>query len=132
MKKLLASAAAVAGLLLAVQTASAVPRAPSPQADEAQSLIVPVHGCHYDNRYSPGLGWHNHSNAECRPEPARRGPPPGYYAPPVYQQAPPPRRRGHDADNPCHFDCRFSPQHGWHNHSNAQCRPEPCRRGGGW
>ena len=83
------------------------------------NAVVKVHeGCHYDCRFSRRLGWHNHSNAECRPEACRdRGRRPDYES----------GERFYRGGHPCHYDCRFSPEFGWHNHSNAACRPEPCR-----
>lgn len=79
------------------------------------SNLVTVHdGCHYDCEFSPRLGWHNHSNANCRPEQCRT------------QQ-----RDDEDGEmsgrrHSCHYDCRYNPQYGWHNHSNSECRVERC------
>lgn len=109
-----------AGAVIAIGVAAASAASLSPGAKPAADAapIVQVHGCHFDCQYSPRFGWHNHSNAECRPEPCRER-----------------QRRGGDyggrdygGGHPCHYDCRFSPGLGWHNHSNAQCRPEACRR----
>lgn len=117
------------GVMTAIVVAGAAIAAPIVRNDGVdmahRSAITKVHGCHYDDRYSPGIGLHNHSNAECRAEPARprerdyeprRGGRGGYGG-----------YGGYGGGHPCHFDCRFSPEFGWHNHSNAQCRPEPCR-----
>lgn len=88
--------------------------------------IVRVHGCHYDDRYSPGLGKHNHSNSDCRPEAARRDVP-------DYEGGRG-RRGGYGGyggygggGRHCHYECRYEPAYGWHNHSNSECRPERCR-----
>jgi hypothetical protein len=116
--------AGVAMLLVSAQVAPAMPPAPGAVDGRAPGLVVPVHGCHFDCRWSSGFGWHNHSNRECRAEPCRDGPRyggPGYGGP-VYGG----RRGGHDYRS-CHYDCQWSPEHGWHNHSNRECRPEPCR-----
>ncbi|HRD75587.1 MAG TPA: hypothetical protein PK264_06580 [Hyphomicrobiaceae bacterium] len=117
--------------VIAVGTAIAAPQPDKSGIDAiAGSAVTKVHqGCHYDNRWSPGFGWHNHSNSDCRPEAPRPRPRPGYgygYEPKGYGYGP----GGHSGhrENECHYDCRYSPIHGWHNHSNAQCRPEPCRR----
>lgn len=89
-------------------------------AGDARSPIVKVHGCHHECRFSERLGWHNHSNAECRPEPCRQS-----RGGPSYDSGPRLDRRG--GGHECHRDCRYDDRNGWHNHSNAECRPEPCR-----
>lgn len=71
--KSLSAAALALGATLAISSASAAPLGQFSGAQPANSAIERVHGCHYDCRWSPGLGWHNHSNAECRPEPCRGG-----------------------------------------------------------
>ncbi|MGE0701845.1 MAG: hypothetical protein AB7O57_22290 [Hyphomicrobiaceae bacterium] len=110
----------LAALALALPAvAGAGPLSPA-HAPKAASAVVKAHGCHYECRFSQELGWHNHSNAECRVErcrgddPAPRG---GYGD----------RGGGHT----CHYDCQFSPSLGWHNHSNAECRVERCAAPGG-
>ena len=114
----------IAGAVIAIGVAAASAANLSPGAKPAAegAPIVQVHGCHFDCQFSPRFGWHNHSNAECRPEPCRerqRGG--GGYDGGGGD-------RGYGGGHPCHYDCRFSPGLGWHNHSNAQCRPEACRR----
>lgn len=71
--KSLSAAALAFGAALAISSASAAPLGQLGGAEPANSALVRVHGCHYECRWSPGLGWHNHSNAECRPEPCRGG-----------------------------------------------------------
>lgn len=114
----------VTGAIAAALSAGAAVAAPMALNDgqgmSGRSAVTKAHqGCHFDNRYSPRFGYHNHSNAECRPEAAR---PRGFDYEPRHEG-----RGGHGDGQPCHYDCRYSPEFGWHNHSNAQCRPEPCR-----
>ena len=113
----------VAGAMAAACVTGAAIAAPMSLKDSlnmpGNSAVTKVHGCHKDDRYVPGLGLHNHSNAECRPEPARRDRERDYDR----REG----RGGYGGGHPCHYDCRYSPEFGWHNHSNAQCRPEPCR-----
>lgn len=117
-------AAAVAGQAGAVPLPSA-----SGPATLSDSLVTRVHGGHFDCRWSPQFGWHNHTNAQFRPEPCRSGGGDGYGPPPrrEFERYAPPPRREFGGGHPCHFDCRYSREFGWHNHSNAQCRPEPCQ-----
>lgn len=131
-------AAGALAVAMIAGVAVASPMSMKQGVDASQSSgVTKVHqGCHFDCRYSERFGWHNHSNAQCRPEPCgpRRGG--GYEGPrlqPRYDDGPRGgggyRGDGHDRDNRCHYDCRFSQRDGWHNHSNANCRPEPCRGG---
>lgn len=111
--------AVVAGLAAAqmpTQAASAPAISVAGAKGDPNGAVILIHeGCHYGCRYSPRLGWHNHSNTECRPEPCRE----------QRHRGERPYGRGHD--DSCHYDCRYSRELGWHNHSNLQCRPEPCR-----
>lgn len=123
----------VAALVAAMTAAGSASAGPGlvGSVEAPSGLSVLVHGRHFDCRWSPEFGWHNHSNAQARPEPCRADQIPrdgpgrgGFGRGPDFGG----RERRHDWDNACHFDCRWSREHGWHNHSNAQCRPEPCRR----
>lgn len=84
LKRTLMIAGLMAGLVAAAP-AMAAPMAPLANADvpEAQSLVVPVHGCHRDTQLGP-LGWHFHGRGCQRIAsggPRRYAPPPRYYDP---------------------------------------------------
>lgn len=100
LKKLLMCAGLI-GTMLAAAPALAGPMAPLAKADvpEAQSLVVPVHGCHRDVLLGPA-GWHFHGRGCQR---IAAGGPRRYAPPPPRYYDPYPRRRGPACFQECNY-----------------------------